>query len=68
MPLYYLPILFQKQLYLVFFPVVSVKIDSSGQEVEMTLWDTAGQEHYDRLRPMSYEHADVILICFSVDR
>ena len=31
-------------------------------------WDTAGQETYDRLRPLSYPQTDVILICFSIDR
>ncbi|KAL0236924.1 hypothetical protein PCE1_000321 [Barthelona sp. PCE] len=33
----------------------------------LDLWDTAGQESYDRLRPLSYHNADVILVCFSVD-
>jgi small GTP-binding protein len=36
------------------------------KEVEMSLVDTAGQEDLDRLRPLSYSDADVILICFSV--
>ena len=33
----------------------------------MSFWDTAGQEDYDRLRPLSYPDADIILICYSVD-
>ncbi|KAL1930054.1 hypothetical protein VTP01DRAFT_1208 [Rhizomucor pusillus] len=39
----------------------------NGKSVELALWDTAGQEDYDRLRPMSYFETDVVLICFAVD-
>lgn len=35
--------------------------------VALTLWDTAGQEDFDRLRPLSYPETDVVLICFAVD-
>lgn len=35
--------------------------------IELSLWDTAGQEEYDRLRPLSYPDTDVLLICFSVN-
>ena len=31
------------------------------------MFDTAGQEDFDRLRPLSYPDTDIVLICFSVD-
>ncbi|TGZ79251.1 ras-domain-containing protein [Ascodesmis nigricans] len=40
---------------------------ATGKLVELALWDTAGQESYDRLRPLSYPETDVLLVCFSVD-
>lgn len=45
--------------------VTQVQFD--GKLVELALWDTAGQEEYDRLRPLSYPESDVILIVFSID-
>ncbi|KZP27332.1 Rho GTPase [Athelia psychrophila] len=42
-------------------------VDVDGKNVELEMWDTAGQEEYDRLRPLSYPDSDVILICFAVD-
>ena len=45
--------------------VADVEVD--GRHVELALWDTAGQEDYDRLRPLSYPDSHVILICFAVD-
>ncbi|KAF8526848.1 P-loop containing nucleoside triphosphate hydrolase protein, partial [Hysterangium stoloniferum] len=45
--------------------VTQVQFD--GKLIELALWDTAGQEEYDRLRPLSYPESDVILIVFSID-
>ncbi|PAA56024.1 hypothetical protein BOX15_Mlig008754g1 [Macrostomum lignano] len=45
--------------------VADIEVDA--KQVELALWDTAGQEDYDRLRPLSYPDTDVILMCFAID-
>ncbi|EPQ30942.1 uncharacterized protein PFL1_01840 [Pseudozyma flocculosa PF-1] len=45
--------------------VAEIRLD--GKPVQLALWDTAGQEEYERLRPLSYSQAHVILIAFSID-
>jgi len=46
-----------------------VRVDNKGviQSINLNLWDTAGQEEYDTLRPLSYPGADIFLVCFSVN-
>jgi len=43
----------------------TVKVD--GNVYNVSLWDTAGQEAYERLRLLSYPNTDVFLVCYSVD-
>ncbi|XP_023613150.1 transforming protein RhoA-like isoform X1 [Myotis lucifugus] len=57
-PAVYVPMVFENN-------VADIEVD--GKQVELALWDTAGQEDYDRLRPLSYPDTDVILMCFSID-
>lgn len=38
-----------------------------GTHIELSLWDTAGQEEFDRLRSLSYDDTHAIMLCFSVD-
>lgn len=58
-PEVYVPTIFENY-------VTSVQAPS-GKVIELALWDTAGQEEYDRLRPLSYPDSDVIIICFATD-
>lgn len=44
------------------------KIEVDGIKHDITLWDTAGQEDYERLRPLSYPGTDCFLACFCVDK
>ena len=41
--------------------------DGDVTTMELAIWDTAGQETYERLRPLSYPNTDVMMVCFSID-
>ncbi|CCH43567.1 GTP-binding protein [Wickerhamomyces ciferrii] len=38
-----------------------------GKPIKLSLWDTAGQEEFDRLRSLSYSDTHTIMLCFSID-
>lgn len=44
-----------------------VKQVQSKTVLSADLWDTAGQEEYERLRRLSYQDADVVVVAYSVD-
>jgi len=43
-----------------------VDIFVDNVHIELSLWDTAGQEEFDRLRSLSYDDTHTIMLCFSV--
>ena len=48
------------------FENVAKDVTYKGKPVTLRLYDTAGQEEYDRLRPLSYPGTNIVLLCFSV--
>lgn len=57
-PTHYVPTVFENY-------VTDCRVD--GKNVQLALWDTAGQEDYERLRPLAYSKAHVIIVGFSID-
>jgi len=56
-PVTYVPTVFENY---------TAQIEHNDKKVLLHLWDTAGQEDYDRLRPLSYPGSDIVLLCFSL--
>uniref|UniRef100_UPI00358ECFEF rho-related GTP-binding protein RhoQ-like isoform X2 n=1 Tax=Myxine glutinosa TaxID=7769 RepID=UPI00358ECFEF len=44
----------------------AVNVTVGAEQYLLGLYDTAGQEDYNQLRPLSYPNTDVFMICFSV--
>ena len=55
----YVPTVFENLITMIPSPLDPSKI------IELALWDTAGQEDFDRLRPLSYNDTHVILVVFA---
>ncbi|XP_041502812.1 rho-related GTP-binding protein RhoF [Microtus oregoni] len=56
-PEHYAPSVFEKY---------TASVTVGNKEVTLNLYDTAGQEDYDRLRPLSYQNTHLVLICYDV--
>lgn len=41
-------------------------VSYGGKDIQLNLYDTAGQEDYDRLRPLSYQEVNLVIICYDV--
>ncbi|KAK7895245.1 hypothetical protein WMY93_020570 [Mugilogobius chulae] len=48
------------------FEKYNTTISVGGKDIRLNLYDTAGQDDYDRLRPLAYQEANVVLVCFDV--
>jgi len=48
-------------------PTIFDNFEFKNQEINLSLWDTAGQEGYNRLRPLSYPDTHIFIICFAVN-
>lgn len=38
-----------------------------NKAVSLALWDTAGQEDYDTIRPLSYQETDLVMLCYTIE-
>jgi len=44
----------------------STNVAIGDTTIALGLWDTAGSDEYDSLRPLSYPGTDIFLVCFSL--
>ena len=48
------------------FDTRTIQAPKDGIDYNFSLWDTAGGEDYDRLRPLSYPQTDLFVIVYSI--
>lgn len=44
----------------------TTQVEFEEKQISLGVWDTAGQEDYDRIRPLSYPGTNVFLVCYSI--
>lgn len=49
------------------FDSYSVNVSLGEIDFQIGLFDTAGQEDYDQLRPLSYPEANIVMLCFGIE-
>lgn len=42
-------------------------VEVEGEIISLAVWDTAGQEEYDAVRPVSYSETDLVFLCYSIE-
>ena len=48
-------------------PTIWDSYDSEGTSVKLSIYDTAGEEDYDRIRPRSYPGTNVFIVCYAIN-
>ncbi|XP_026214522.1 rho-related GTP-binding protein RhoH [Anabas testudineus] len=48
------------------FDNTGVEVYMDGVQINLGLWDTGGHVNFRQIRTRSYQHADVVLLCYSV--
>ncbi|XP_078135784.1 uncharacterized protein LOC144536490 [Sander vitreus] len=62
----YIKKIFPKEYIPGFYDTYTTQVNVDNQTISLNLADSAGREEYDHIRPLCYNQANVIIICFSI--
>ncbi|XP_034717113.1 rho-related GTP-binding protein RhoG-like isoform X1 [Etheostoma cragini] len=62
----YINKIFPKEYTPAFYDIYTTQVIVDNQTISLDLVDSAGREEYDHIRPLCYNQANVIIICFSI--